>query len=554
MEDKQNLVKKFIEQASKEDLEELLWLEKNPEYEERPVDIETFIKSNDYLNLSEHIRQRILDELKVIFPETPKGGKVSTYLEVVLMCGIGWGKTYFSALLMIYMIYLVLCMKNPQKFYGLSPGTPIHFMLMSNSERQARDVIFTNMKTLIDNSPWFQLGGRAYDQNIQTQLIFPKQIYLIPGNSQETFFEGYNILGGIIDEADAHKKTPEKDYAEEGYRAITRRIVSRFQDKGVIVIIGSPKTIDGFLMTRFKAGEEDPVVLTKSVPTWDSLEGTGRLSGKTFDFTHVMIGKYRKSDDCTMHIPIEYKRQFDENPEKALRDLAAIPFYAVSPYFTMIDKVENYPQTRPIPYDENNVLYDWFEGESAKNYWMHIDLASKHDSVGVGLGHIEDFKQFEGEWRPVVDLDMLMRIQAPVGGEILFGDIRHLIYNLIKRNFNIIKVTFDGWQSIEMMQQLTQQGVNCELLSVDKTMIPYENLKQTMYESRFQSHEMKKFVEELLHLELIEGKKIDHPAKGSKDVSDAAAGTVHNIVTSSEARSGDALITPSFTGSRVFKN
>jgi hypothetical protein len=38
------------------------------------------------------------------------------------------------------------------------------------------------------------------------------------------------------------------------------------------------------------------------------------------------------------------------------------------------------------------------------------------------------------------------------------------------------------------------------------------------------------FISECSKLEEIEGKKIDHPPKGSKDVADAVAGVVHNLI------------------------
>ena len=46
----------------------------------------------------------------------------------------------------------------------------------------------------------------------------------------------------------------------------------------------------------------------------------------------------------------------------------------------------------------------------------------------------------------------------------------------------------------------------------------------------FPYHE--KFMSEIRRLELVQGKKVDHPSKGSKDCADAVAGAVYNAVES----------------------
>ena len=72
-------------------------------------------------------------------------------------------------------------------------------------------------------------------------------------------------------------------------------------------------------------------------------------------------------------------------------------------------------------------------------------------------------------------------------------------------------------------------------------MIPYTDLKEAVNEDRIDYYRIPSgnpdrpspsevFVKECMRLEEIEGKKVDHPPKGSKDVSDAVAGVTHNIV------------------------
>jgi len=249
----------YLKKANKHQLEEIKWLIENPEYEERPVDIETFVNHKYYLGLEFKAvgnkgygcRPRILKRLKCIFDEDKK------YEEFVLNCGIGWGKDFTSSIVLCYLIYRLACFKNPQRFYGLAPDSSIHLMLMSINETHARDVLFGEVKARMKNSEWFRKHF-LFNSKVTTEMQFKKNIFLIPGNSKDTTFVGYNIFAAIIDEGDDYTVTKNRNDAIEGYNAIKDRIVSRFRDKGLLGVIGSPKTVDGFMMSMYNNVEGVP--------------------------------------------------------------------------------------------------------------------------------------------------------------------------------------------------------------------------------------------------------------------------------------------------------
>ena len=86
--------------------------------------------------------------------------------------------------------------------------------------------------------------------------------------------------------------------------------------------------------------------------------------------------------------------------------------------------------------------------------------------------------------------------------------------------------------SADSLQQLNAKGFNAEVLSIDRTTLPYENLKTAFYEGRVVLYDYPILLAELRALERVqEGKhiKIDHPPKGSKDCSDALAGALFTL-------------------------
>jgi hypothetical protein len=97
------------------------------------------------------------------------------------------------------------------------------------------------------------------------------------------------------------------------------------------------------------------------------------------------------------------------------------------------------------------------------------------------------------------------------------------------RKFDVAKVTFDRWQSIEMIQSLRSQGINADFHSVKKT--DYDTLMTTIYDTRLRGYWNELLVEEeLLKLRLFANNKIDHPNSGSKDLADALAGSVFTCI------------------------
>ncbi len=446
------------------------------------------------------------------------------YSEAVIDGAIGIGKSFISSVALAYMLYQLGCLKDPLTFYGMRDD--MYLMNMSTNEQHARNVIFTYIKARIDESPWF-LNRFPYNPKITSQLDFPNRIHLIPGNSSDTFFEGYNIFGGIIDEADAHDRTEEKDFAREGYNAIKQRIKSRFGDKGLLFVIGSPKTVDGFLLERVEEAKDEPKTFSAVVPYWECANpAVHKYSGETFPFRGL-------------NVPVEHRDEFDRDPERALRDIAARPSLSLEPFFSMPERITenaNYDRVWPTVQDSKGndlKILPEFRPQMYVPYVVHVDLGVNKkggDAAGFAMGHISGWDTYEGEPFPKITLDLIMRITAKPGGEIQISDMRKMIYDLVDRGFNIERVTYDGWQSYESIQQLNKRGIKADILSVDREMGPYESLKEAIYAKRLDYYPHPWLLDELPKLNLVNGKKVDHPPKGTKDVSDACAGVVFSLI------------------------
>jgi len=106
--------------------------------------------------------------------------------------------------------------------------------------------------------------------------------------------------------------------------------------------------------------------------------------------------------------------------------------------------------------------------------------------------------------------------------------VREYIVSLSVRGFDIGLVTFDRWESTDLIEQLKKYGLNAEKLSVAKK--HYTDLAMVVHESRLFGPDIVLLRNELLRLRIMPNDKIDHPRNGSKDLADATCGAVFNAI------------------------
>jgi hypothetical protein len=534
------------------------WLRDNPEFIERPATLQEFL-GPDYLNIADGVRESIKESLADIMGDEINSRKPTKFAKAMLTGGIGIGKTTIASIVLPYLCHWVLCLKDPQGFFDLLPGSRIAFMQMSTSEGQAREVLFGDIVARIKHSPWFR-DGHPMDPTYKNQIRFEKDVWILPGDSQETTFEGYNILGGILDEADSHKVTVNRDYARAGYETIHARITSRFGDRGFILIIGQMKKSDGFAAQMYEEYRKDDDAYARRMTIWESL-GWDKFMTEDGERDSFWYDAKKKSEvpkaaalldpERFIEVPNLYRKDFDINPEKALRDLAGIPPTVGDPFISLTHKVEeardrwkasNEGYTTPVLPD--GTFEDWFKATDSLRRVVHLDLAysANGDALGIAMGHVREIVEIDGEKKPYIVFDLLYRMKALPGSEIMLSDVRRFVYHLRDElKFKIKRVTMDGFQSQDTFQQLRKRRFETDHVSVDKQMLPYYDLRDALYEDRIEFPEYLVYMNrgdttrvEIAYKELAElsdnGKKVDHPPMGSKDVADAMAGCVYTLM------------------------
>jgi hypothetical protein len=518
------------------------------------VSIEDWLLGQRYLNLSGIIRKAVYDDICAFFKTVDGNPWNRLYNEAWFEEGIGSGKSYKTSCIATYFQHLLLCLREPQRYFGIDKSSKIAIMNMSVSERNAIKVIFSEIKSKIDTCVWFNErpwerdDARMPDPNCLSELKFKNNTFIRPGSSSWRTAVGYHILVGIIDEAGSYRKTDNSDQAGDIYNALQRRLGSRFESKGAIIGAGSPMYENDFLEDKIKEGEDPQAkVYAKRRSLWDSKYPDWKGDFFYVDRVQRIILDAKPSEmkdvDAIPMIPFLFKA-FRANVTKAYRDFGAKASSTINGFFEnpkiLLERFNRHRETDPV--DALGRFKPSFKCiDKQAFYAIHVDLALSGDACGFALGHHAGTTTDEGA--TIVYIDLMMRIKGSPEAPIRISKIREIIFALQEMGFPIKNgiVTYDGFQSSDSLQILESKGYNVENLSVDRTTLPYCNLKEAINENRLDYYYVPSgdpedpsasqvFITECSRLEEIEGKKIDHPPKGSKDVADAVAGVVHNII------------------------
>lgn len=545
--------------------EEAKALSAREQFKQRPVGIREFVCSKDFLDKEEEVFPKLLDELEIM-----NNGQ---YVEIVYTGGIGSGKTTGALYTNAYQLYLLSCLHNPHKLYGLDPSSEILLIFQSITAALAARVDYARFKNMIEVSPYFQ-NHFPFDRNLKSSLVFAHRIEVRPVSGADTAAIGQNVMGGLIDElnymaiVEESKLTKDKgtyDQALAVYNSISRRRKSRFMKQGklpgVLCLVSSKKYPGQFTdQKEEEAREEIRKKGTTSIYIYDKrvweIAPEDRFSGEWFDlFVGDESRKPRIIEEgdvvrdsekhLVMKIPVEYRSEFERDMMNALRDIAGVSTIALFPFFQSREDVHGMFDAHDSILSETETDFispqllifpkRFYKPDLPR--WIHIDLSLSQDATGISCASVPGFAAIsrgEGlddyEMMPQIRFDFQLRVIPPKGGEILYHKIRSMIYSLKQQGLNVKWVSLDSYQSVDMQQILRQNGYVTGELSMDKTTLPYEFLKSACYDGRIMAPPNRDCAQELIELELdAKKKKIDHQPTGSKDVADSMAGCVYGL-------------------------
>lgn len=581
-----------INNLSQEELDDLIWELDKDNYEQRPVDIDTFLESPTFMG--NHFADERTGECKVypfwreklreIYPSPFYNG----YNEAIVMLGIGNGKSTVSNISCLYEIYKVLCLKHPQTYYKLMKSTIITFVIFSANKYTAENVNWPQLKAAFEDSPWFQEHCPIVEEGKRVALdkdncvTLPKGVAIQLG-SNEKHALGKAVIWGVVDEANFQSENSHQAY--NSYNAIAQRRTSRFQSAdfvpGVLWIVSSPKSDLDFVAKRIETQKKQAgTLIVKDIPSWEIKPDAGR-SGKTFKLflgdTTADPKIIEEGDDTSeynpskiLDVPVEFRSNFEKDLIKAIMDIAGRSSVSDFALFPNVSKITSIAKVPPRVGCEVMLLtsggVDEIVDSVDQNYFLNLPHKHCHRYIHIDVGLRGDRFAMASTYsydlgKELAEVDIIQASRTYITEFVLFAKnadkskevplikIIKFLRWLKEIDYPVKVVSYDVLGR-GMFAQMINEIFPTKYLSVDRSKEQYLSMRNLINEGYLMIPNNKLLIKEIIQLRDV-GPKIDHPENTgydkngnpifSKDGADAVCGSVYSASTDDEPESASLL-------------
>lgn len=346
-------------------------------------------------------------------------------------------------------------------------------------------------------------------------------------------------------------------------------------------LVSSAKSTNAVLESFIRDNENEPGTHVSRYKQWEVLP-KHKWSGKWFKLAvgNETLQSYIMGDNATpldiesaerhgynvIDVPLELKHDFESDLNRALIDYAGIALQSAYKYIQYGILAQNFQSDITNPFKKEILeigMYDLLQIKDffipqavpeilySKQIYIHCDLSKNGDRTGISAVAVLGYKnqnRFNTEGGMSNIKEMVYRqiftvgIEAPPNSEIFFQKIRDFIHWLkYELGWNIVGVSLDGYNSVDMRQQLELDGFRATIISLDKDDKGYSTFRNALAEKRLSMIDQNETTKEITALERnATTGKVDHPPQTvkrvdgkviksvGKDLADSLCGAVYN--------------------------
>jgi hypothetical protein len=563
-------------------------------YIKKPVSYRKFLTDDEYLGYATGNLRNIypgwLEPIHNILHHNDR------YISV-LTGAIGVGKTSVVCQFCVpYLLYRIMLLKDPWQYFEKAPAGKMEVSFFNLTKSLSGSRGFSYLQNALMNSPWFIKNGGIVRGTQDKYVDLPLFKWSMASPYAKGFGTvGGNVIIGIMDEIDSQNESEgQRKRVLQAYESTLRRFESRFVKDGAslgrLFLVSSKQDELSFLdlfIEEMKGSENVQIYDKAQWEIFPSVNYCGRmfavLIGDAYTPPRIIDEheklKFLQEGMRIVEVPVEHLGDFERDIIGALRDFAGIAVRGIRRHKLFSSErfiKQCMYEDKPDPIARNTIevgLEDelpWINFIDLEKLivplnqrrYMHLDISLAGDAMALSTATVRDWvesdvEQAEGIFKkqlvPVIETDFCLRVKAYKGDRIPLHSMRKFILDLKASGLNIVKFTADLiLASEDTLQILKKSGIDASYFSVDKVLQPYIDLRNLIYEKRWVCCYHPILFFELKHLELDKDKnKIDHPDKvkdiellddggyrdvvveGSKDMSDAVAGSVYQCLTNS---------------------
>jgi len=387
------------------------------------------------------------------------------------LCGrslIPTHNSFLTTICSLYETYKLLEMKNPHKRYNLMDTEPIGILNVASSAEQAKNAIFSKIKGIVFESPYFieKIGA----QPLETEIFFlteqniednkkrslqnlppiPGGIIIRCGHSNANSLVGGTYWCVLMDEVAGMTSADGSmvqgiDYKLYEDLAPTRATFGR---DGKFFILSQPKGAKGLLFDLYQNRRITPSTLILQLPTW--------LINPSIELDWL---EEEKSKDLKT-FAMQYGAIFGATEAESWID------------YDLIEPAFNYPTPRIE--QSTNIGF---------SYFCHIDPSHTLDYYTIVVGH--SVPSMRPNDIPDVYIDHIHYWKPSSNKPINVELVEEYVINLHKK-FRFKQVSYDQWNSQSSIQKLQNSGINaiCRPFTKSHKEAIYDQLYQLFIQNK----------------------------------------------------------------------
>lgn len=458
----------------------------------KPDDIDCWNKGKEYLQsealLSWSIKYNddVCPKCGTTRNELLEDKAIHTYNQLHGIVGMRSGKTATVGLMGAYLEHIVVTIALNQRtgrlssYFGLLPKQPFEITYIASTEVQSNDTIWAYYRSFRSDSPWFRryvtwvkeqeknqntppgMERWKYQETIREIENGHMWVKFNSKNSNSSGLAGRTRIGSFVDELSRFKQTESSLGAEEAYRVMEnslRTVRSAVLNKqllshlGIMASISSPISVD----------DKGMDLLYKS---------TNIKSMYSFHYATWEFNPFEKRE--------YYDEAYEKDPVGTERDFGAKPPLAANPLISDPTRFENNAidiNLKPtakieiMPFiDKTGQSYlkaEMVECHLARDASRYVvfDAGLNFDSFAGACGHLEIIQLPDNNIEYITVVDWLLRI-LPTDNKSVWFDSCVDIIDYQKQYHKIAQVEFDRWNSITLIQRISNLGIRAEQRSI----------------------------------------------------------------------------------------
>jgi hypothetical protein len=373
-------------------------------------------------------------------------------LIILLVLGRGGTKTTMAAGFSAWLTHIIMAQADPHRYFALNAQKSLKIQNVATAEIQANE-FFQAYKTAITNITWFDGRYDDKEKSIEFGRLPGKASKPVPqliaamASANSRSGRGGDVVVYVHDEmAHSEKDGDGKVGARSDkslWRAYFAAVRTRGKARGIGMCLSSPAEADGKLYELFEGAENGRVknVVMIQVSTWGMIPGHTRENYQDEydldpDGADMEYGAQFYSGQSNLIPNAEVKL------DRAVENGKLLGLVARRAHYFQDERLKD-PQTGKYRRD---LAQPW-------DYWAHLDTSKGGNRLALAVAHMEG---------PFTVLDHL-RIWERLPH--YRDELEPYIIRLHQHFGGLRGMSFDQYNSLELIQNLTDAGIRAEELT-----------------------------------------------------------------------------------------